>query len=249
MVEFLRRKWHLGERPIESTMQLVESKGVRVFSLPADAVSANAFSMWRRDQPFVFLDTTKRDDELRFDLALELGHLLLHRQGAPASHKALQVAAAFASALLMPAASMRNEARPPLGIGQLMSLAGKWRTPPPVLAHRLRKLELLWQYRMLRDHIAAQRQADHAGRVDARFVHASLHHRVLGGPVAAEPPRDCAVYLASRVARTQSVHRSLRQLPINLAGGNRTLPHLRHRGQTLALATMTKRAHHPQHPH
>ena len=95
----LRRKWNLDQGPIDSVIQLLESKGVRVYSLPADAIAADTFSLWWRDRPIVLLNTAKHADELRLDLAHELGHLLLHRHGAPANPKAQQTASAFASAL------------------------------------------------------------------------------------------------------------------------------------------------------
>ena len=67
VADFVRRKWDLDERPIDSMMQLLESKGVRIFSLPADAADAGTFSLWHRNQPFVLLDATKPQDKQRFD--------------------------------------------------------------------------------------------------------------------------------------------------------------------------------------
>jgi Zn-dependent peptidase ImmA (M78 family) len=166
----LRRRWNLDQGPIASVIQLLESKGVRVFSLPADAIAADTFSLWWRDRPIMLLNTAKHADELRLDLAHELGHLVLHRHGAPANPKAQLAASAFASAFLMPAAAMRQEARRPFGTDQLMSLAGKWGTPPAALAHRLHKLGFLsdWQHRMLRDQIAEQRILTEEQRDSAR---------------------------------------------------------------------------------
>jgi Zn-dependent peptidase ImmA (M78 family) len=111
VAERLRSKWELGEQPIESMVQLLEGKGVRVFSLPADAVDAGTFSLWHRNQPFVFLDATKSQIERRLDLARELGHLLMHRHQAPAGPKAQQAANRFAANFLMPRAAM--PANPP----------------------------------------------------------------------------------------------------------------------------------------
>jgi transcriptional regulator with XRE-family HTH domain len=52
--DFVRRKWKLDERPIEGMMQLLESKGVRIFSLPADAASAGTFSSGTATTPSSF---------------------------------------------------------------------------------------------------------------------------------------------------------------------------------------------------
>jgi hypothetical protein len=51
----VRQAWGLGELPIKNMVHLLESKGARVYSLAIDAVEVDAFSMWRRNRPFVFL--------------------------------------------------------------------------------------------------------------------------------------------------------------------------------------------------
>jgi hypothetical protein len=45
--------WALGEQPI-SMIKLLESKGVRVFSLAENTKTVDAFSCWRNDVPYVF---------------------------------------------------------------------------------------------------------------------------------------------------------------------------------------------------
>jgi len=76
----LRQHWGLGERPIKNMVHLLESKGVRVFSMAEDTTEVDAFSLWRETTPFVFLNTMKSAERSRFDAAHELGHLVLHRQ-------------------------------------------------------------------------------------------------------------------------------------------------------------------------
>ena len=56
----LRRQWGLGELPVKNMIHLLESKGIRVFSLSVDAREVDAFSLWREDQPFVFLNKIGR---------------------------------------------------------------------------------------------------------------------------------------------------------------------------------------------
>jgi Zn-dependent peptidase ImmA (M78 family) len=71
----LRAEWGLGERPIQNMLHLLEANGVRVFSLPRDNASVNAFSVWHGAIPYVFLTTDKSGERGRFDCAHELGHL------------------------------------------------------------------------------------------------------------------------------------------------------------------------------
>jgi hypothetical protein len=88
---------------------------------------------------------------------------------------------------------------------------------------------------------SARRQADHAGRMDPRSVHAPIHDRVHSWPVAPEPPCNRAICLAPRCARAQPIPCRFRQLPVNLARRNRPLPLLRQRRQTVSVATTSRR--------
>ena len=45
----VRAQWGLGEQPISNMVRLLESKGIRVFSLCEDTKSVDAFSCWRGD--------------------------------------------------------------------------------------------------------------------------------------------------------------------------------------------------------
>jgi Zn-dependent peptidase ImmA (M78 family) len=145
--ERLRFKWHLDHAPIPNMMELLEGRGVRVFSLPTDAAEADTFSTWHQERPFVFLDARKPSDQQRFDLACELGHLLLHRDAPCSGPKAQQAATAFACAFLMPPASLRGER-----ITDIASLARKWGVPLPAVVRRQHQLGILseWRCRRLR---------------------------------------------------------------------------------------------------
>jgi len=147
----LRRIWGIGELPIKNAVHLLESRGVRVFSLSIDAAEVDAFSMWRTDTPFVFLNTKKSCEHSRFDAAHELGHLVLHRHGAPQGQKAEQEANAFASAFLMPRASVLANARRLASVPQLIELKKYWTVSVAALAYRLHAVGLVtdWHYRSL----------------------------------------------------------------------------------------------------
>jgi Zn-dependent peptidase ImmA (M78 family)/DNA-binding XRE family transcriptional regulator len=149
--EAVRRAWGLGELPIKNMVHLLEAKGVRAYSLSIDAVEVDAFSMWRQDRPFVFLNTSKSAEHGRFDAAHELGHLVLHRHAAPSGQEAEQNANAFASALLMPAASVRAHAPRFATIDLLMRLKNIWGVSVAAMTYRLHRLGLLsdWHYRKL----------------------------------------------------------------------------------------------------
>src|SRR4030095_16645232 len=97
----LRQYWGIGEKPIGNMLGLLEVHGVRVFALAEDTASVDAFSFWRDDRPFIFLNNFKTAEHSLFDSVHELGHLVLHRHGGPqASRSAEREANAFASAFL-----------------------------------------------------------------------------------------------------------------------------------------------------
>lgn len=149
--EMLRRYWDLGELPVKNMIALLESKGVRVFSLSVDAREVDAFSMWYDDVPFVFLNTKKTAERCRFDAAHELGHLVMHRHGAPHGQEAEKEANAFSSAFLMPRRSVLANAPRTATLKSLVSHKKYWNVSAAALNYRLHALGLTtdWTYRTL----------------------------------------------------------------------------------------------------
>jgi Zn-dependent peptidase ImmA (M78 family)/DNA-binding XRE family transcriptional regulator len=151
--EAIRAHWQLGERPIRNLVHLLEQHGVRVFSLAEECRQVDAFSLWRDGKPFAFLNTMKSAERSRFDAAHELGHLALHRHGGPncRGREAEREADAFASAFLMPRASVLASAPRFAALDELLKLKKQWNVSVAALVHRLHGVGLLteWHYRTL----------------------------------------------------------------------------------------------------
>lgn len=148
----LRQYWGLGEVPIKNMIKLLESNGVRIFSLSENNKNVDAFSCWRGDMPYVFLNTFKTAEHSRFDSAHELGHLVLHRHGGPhQSRDAEREANEFASSFLMPRADVIARVSFSPSINQLIKAKKRWGVSLAALAFRLHKLNLLsdWNYRTI----------------------------------------------------------------------------------------------------
>ncbi|MFI3158235.1 MAG: XRE family transcriptional regulator [Methylococcaceae bacterium] len=150
----LREKWGLGELPIKNMVHLLEAKGVKVFSLAEKNREVDAFSFWKNETAFIFLNTQKSAERSRFDAAHELGHLVLHKHGIQVSEDKRAVereADKFASAFLMPESSVRAKAPLFATIENLTQLKKLWLVSIASLVRRLYDLGLIteWHYRTL----------------------------------------------------------------------------------------------------
>jgi len=146
--ESLRRVWGIGKLSIRNLIHLLEANGVRVFSLALETKEVDAFSMWKGNVPFIFLNTYKTAEHSRFDAAHELGHLVLHKHGGPHGRETEKEADAFASAFLMPAESVVANAPRFTTVSDLIKLKKVWGTSVSALAYRLHVLKMLsdWHY-------------------------------------------------------------------------------------------------------
>lgn len=105
----VRALWGLPSGAINNLLSFIERSGIVVIDCDFnDAVAGT--SIWYSDlPPMIFVDSNLRADRLRFTLAHELGHLLLHTVP---SETMEDEADAFASALLLDRAEFFAMARP-----------------------------------------------------------------------------------------------------------------------------------------
>jgi len=146
----LRQYWAIGQKPISNMIKLLETKGVRVFSLAENTKNVDAFSCWRNNEPYVFLNTFKTTEHSRFDAAHELGHLVLHKHGGPKQGRAAEPEAhAFASAFLMPHDDVLAIIPFVTTLKQVVKAKKRWGVSVAALAHRLHRKRILsdWHYR------------------------------------------------------------------------------------------------------
>ncbi len=143
----LRQEWTLGEKPVSNMVHLLESKGVRVFSLAENSKKVNAFSFWRDDKPYVFLNTMKSAENSRFDAAHELGHLVLHQDGRTTGRQAEDQANRFASAFLMPEGDLKAEIGGVFCLDQLVAAKSRWIVSVAALNHRLHRIGKTSEYK------------------------------------------------------------------------------------------------------
>lgn len=147
--ETLRAHWGLGDRPIGNMIDLLEAKGVRVYSLTEETVRVDAFSCWRDGVPYVFLNTLKSSEHSRFDAAHELGHLCLHQHGGSGHRSAEPEANTFAGHFLMPPTDIKARVRRVSALSQIQRAKRRWGVSLAALTYHLAKLGILteWQAR------------------------------------------------------------------------------------------------------
>lgn len=96
----VRRTWMIPNGPIKNLIDFIERAGVLVFICDFPDGKVDGVTMAVKGMPpCIFLSKNQPADRMRFSLAHELGHLVMHRQPRPTME---DEANRFAAALLMP---------------------------------------------------------------------------------------------------------------------------------------------------
>jgi Zn-dependent peptidase ImmA (M78 family)/DNA-binding XRE family transcriptional regulator len=151
--KMLRQIWSLSDRPVKNMLWLLERQGVRIFSLPGEDRDVDAFSFWHGGRPYIFINPDKSAERLRFDLAHELGHLILHKGVSTARERHYEMQAnQFASSFLMPAAGLLAQvstASGQLRLQDVYVMKRSWKVSAVAMVRRLFDLGAIldWHYR------------------------------------------------------------------------------------------------------
>ena len=146
-----RELWRLGRSVIQDLALAAEGAGVIVIREETGIAQIEGLSAWSEvlGRPLILLSADKDNGyRSRFDLAHELGHLVLHRHVKRPTerdrHKMLeQQAHRFAGALLLPAETFSAEIRLPLALDDLLLLKRRWGVSAAAIIMRLHALELV----------------------------------------------------------------------------------------------------------
>lgn len=147
---WVRSVWSLQDQVIPDLTALLESKGVRIFALPAEIRGVDAFAVWLNGRPTIFLNTDKSAERLRFDLAHELGHLVMHRGVATVKNKKYEAEAnAFAGHFLVSPGAIYSKVRSQPTLDDVFALKKHFRVSAASMVFRLHECGLIndWQYR------------------------------------------------------------------------------------------------------
>ncbi|HEX2299844.1 MAG TPA: XRE family transcriptional regulator [Pseudonocardiaceae bacterium] len=140
----IREQWGIGAGPVGHLVRLLENHGVLVVFSPPRTASVDAYSFDSRLRPVVVLNPIKRDYyRQRFDVAHELGHLVMHGDAEPGGRIVEDQAHRFAAELLMPAAEIRDLLPATMGANTwktLGKLKEQWGVSMQALLFRARRL-------------------------------------------------------------------------------------------------------------
>jgi Zn-dependent peptidase ImmA (M78 family)/transcriptional regulator with XRE-family HTH domain len=143
----VRDRWGMSAGPAPHLVRLLENHGVLVVFSPPQAASVDAYSFDSRLRPVVVLNPVKHDYyRQRFDVAHELGHLVMHTDAEPGGRTVEDQANRFAAEFLMPAAGIRGELPTTMNAAAWQSLARckeRWGISIQALLYRARRLGAL----------------------------------------------------------------------------------------------------------
>jgi len=104
-----RKHFGLPVGPVAHLVRLVENAGVIVVFSPPRTASIDAYSLESAGRRVIVLNPTKDDYyRQRFDVAHELGHLVMHTDSEPGGRIAEDQAQRFAAEFLMPTEQIRS---------------------------------------------------------------------------------------------------------------------------------------------
>lgn len=140
----VREAWDLGVGPAGHQVRLLETHGIFVVFSPPGAAAIDAYSFTAADRPTVVLNPIKRDYyRQRFDVAHELGHLVMHGEAEPGSKAVEDQAHRFAGEFLLPSEEIHDLLPTSMGRSSwttLFKLKEQWGVSVGALLFRARQL-------------------------------------------------------------------------------------------------------------
>jgi Zn-dependent peptidase ImmA (M78 family)/transcriptional regulator with XRE-family HTH domain len=142
----VRDHWALGRGPIFHLSAILEANGVILIKEPVYCEDMDAVSRWQSGRPFI-LCSADRDElpRFNFDLAHELGHLLLHNGVEVTSDNLTRIerqANYFAGCFLLPRETFAREVIS-TSVHYFLKLKERWRVSVAAMIYRCKELGIL----------------------------------------------------------------------------------------------------------
>ena len=154
--ELLRNHWKLGNKPIENIVYLAEANGLIVTDFATSTGDVDAFShkiVYGQDETYLigYSQNKKTAARIHFDIAHELGHILLHnwKEDLESIEKEdfkdiEQEAHSFAAAFLLPEKEFAEEVKPyATNLAYYVELKKRWKVSIAAMVRRAKDLGII----------------------------------------------------------------------------------------------------------
>lgn len=171
--ERCRREWGLGLGPIMHMSRLAENLGIIVAQFAADSSEIDALSLTGQ-RPLILRSNFKESPgRMRFDIAHELGHFVMHTGITTGDRTTESQANRFASALLLPRAMMAQHFPRPHGSRLdwqgMRQFKLQWKVNKAAILYRARQLELISEAQYKSGVITLKRTGEANGEKEDRL--------------------------------------------------------------------------------
>lgn len=141
----LRKLWKVQKGEINRLIELLESHGIMTLAVDFTTDRVDSRSILIDNQyPVIFYNKSLLGDRLRFTLAHELGHIVMHtRQTLTSTEEVGHEANLFAAEFLMPEKDILPDLKDNITLDLLMNLKRKWKVSMQAVLYRASDLKLL----------------------------------------------------------------------------------------------------------
>lgn len=136
----VRMQWQIPVGPVRTLIHWLEAAGCLVLVEDFGTSRLDGLSQWIDDHPVILINAAMPTDRIRWTLAHELGHLVLHSEYVTGDVEA--EADEFAAEFLMPAESIRVSLTRP-NLGKLIDLKHEWGVSIAALIQRSHTLRTI----------------------------------------------------------------------------------------------------------
>jgi len=142
--EMVRLAWQVPRGPIQDLCAVVERAGC--FVIHSDFGISEVDALYQKAQgvpPIFWVNSRKPMDRVRWNIAHELGHLVMHEERPINNKMAEDQANQFAAAFLMPRSEFRGECPTRLRVPELVEMKRRWRCSMIAIlwrAHSLKRI-------------------------------------------------------------------------------------------------------------
>lgn len=141
----LRRIWKVPKGTIENMTELLESNGIIIIQSDFNTERVDSKTILTEGKyPIIVINKLMQTDRLRFSLAFELAHLVMHVFTSPSFKRDLDHEAnEFAAEFLLPEKEVIKDLQGDISIALLADLKRKWKVSMQALLYRADDLGLL----------------------------------------------------------------------------------------------------------